>query len=250
MFASISSCESCGRVTLRPLGSPMRAVKSPMISVTRCPASAKRCSWCSTTIKPRCRSGLVGSMPSLTRSGRPSASRFAKIGDGLDVLEAVEQLVRSRRSRRAAPRSSRPSILRLRCRSASSSPRDARADTLAARAPACRCPCRGSAAAANCPRAALRRASARRAARPRRSVCRVRRAPPCVRPAAPCARRRSRGLAAGRALRGNRDRRTSPLFHHHLHRPDGDQQPVVPILDHGRPLDRASARARDRRERT
>src|SRR3954451_17739058 len=69
---SISSPESTGRVDVRPLGSPTRAVKSPTIRTTLWPWSWNSRSFCRTTVWPRWMSGAVGSRPSLTRSCRPS----------------------------------------------------------------------------------------------------------------------------------------------------------------------------------
>ena len=65
---------SRGRVLLRPEGSPIRLVKSPIRKMTVWPRS---CSWrilFSTTVWPMCISGAVGSSPSLMRSGTPVAS--------------------------------------------------------------------------------------------------------------------------------------------------------------------------------
>src|SRR4029453_8146036 len=69
---SASLC--CLRVWLRPLGSPTIPVKLPMIRTTVWP---RRWNWASlrrTTAWPRVRWAEDGSMPSLTRSGRPSAA--------------------------------------------------------------------------------------------------------------------------------------------------------------------------------
>src|SRR6266516_7684232 len=59
------------RVWLRPLGSPTRPVKLPMISTTVWPKRWNWASFRSTTAWPRVRCGDEGSMPSLTRRGRP-----------------------------------------------------------------------------------------------------------------------------------------------------------------------------------
>src|SRR3954447_4213658 len=80
---SISSPERTGRVDDRPLGSPTRAVKSPTIRTTVWPASWNSRSFCRTTVWPRWRSGAVGSRPSFTRSGRPSARRASRAPSGL-----------------------------------------------------------------------------------------------------------------------------------------------------------------------
>ena len=70
-FLSISSRVIGGRVVLRPVGSPMRPVLSPIRKITRCPRSWKCFILRSSTVCPRCRSGAVGSKPAFTRSGRP-----------------------------------------------------------------------------------------------------------------------------------------------------------------------------------
>ena len=73
-MASICSRVSGGRVVLRPDGSPIIEVKSPIRKMTVCPRS---CSWrilFSTTVWPMWMSGAVGSRPSLMRSGMPVAS--------------------------------------------------------------------------------------------------------------------------------------------------------------------------------
>src|SRR5665213_239112 len=76
-LAWISSAVSGGRVTLRPVGSPMRPVKSPIRKVTSCPNCWKARILLSSTVWPRCRSGAVGSKPALIRSGRPRLSFFS-----------------------------------------------------------------------------------------------------------------------------------------------------------------------------
>jgi hypothetical protein len=76
-LASICSRVSGGRVLLRPEGSPIIEVKSPMRNITVCPRS---CSWrilFSTTVWPMWMSGAVGSRPSFTRSGLPVAAERA-----------------------------------------------------------------------------------------------------------------------------------------------------------------------------
>ena len=68
-FASICSRDSGGRMSLRPDGSPIIDVKSPIRKITWWPRS---CIWrilLSTTVCPRWMSGAVGSSPSLIRSG-------------------------------------------------------------------------------------------------------------------------------------------------------------------------------------
>ena len=60
-----------GRVTLRPVGSPIMPVMSPIRKMTVWPRSWKCFILRSRTVWPRCRSGAVGSKPALTRSGRP-----------------------------------------------------------------------------------------------------------------------------------------------------------------------------------
>src|SRR6185437_1432289 len=72
-FCSICSRESAGRVSLRPVGSPIIPVKSPIRKITWWPRSWKCLSFRSSTVWPRCRSGAVGSKPAFTRSGRPAA---------------------------------------------------------------------------------------------------------------------------------------------------------------------------------
>jgi hypothetical protein len=75
---------SGGRVVLRPDGSPIIEVKSPIRKMTVCPRS---CSWrilLSTTVWPMWMSGAVGSRPSLMRRGVPVASErtsFAALND-------------------------------------------------------------------------------------------------------------------------------------------------------------------------
>src|SRR5215471_13360049 len=67
----ISSGLSGGRVAERPVGSPIMAVKSPIIKIAVWPRSWKCFSLRINTVWPRCRSGAVGSNPALTRSGLP-----------------------------------------------------------------------------------------------------------------------------------------------------------------------------------
>ncbi len=64
----------------------------PTISTATWPASWNSRSFCRTTVCPRCRSGLVGSMPSLTRSGRPSVSRRSScpVGQAVDGVAGQE----------------------------------------------------------------------------------------------------------------------------------------------------------------
>ena len=63
-----------------------------MISTTVCPRSWNSRSFCSTTVWPRWRSGAVGSRPSLTRSGRPSARRCLQsaLGQAVDGVAGSE----------------------------------------------------------------------------------------------------------------------------------------------------------------
>jgi hypothetical protein len=64
-------------VLLRPDGSPIMLVKSPIKKITVWPRS---CNWrilLSTTVWPMWMSGAVGSRPSLMRSGLPVASERA-----------------------------------------------------------------------------------------------------------------------------------------------------------------------------
>ena len=64
---------------LRPDGSPIRLVKSPIKKITVCPRS---CSWrilLSTTVWPKWMSGAVGSSPNLMRSGTPVAALRANL---------------------------------------------------------------------------------------------------------------------------------------------------------------------------
>ncbi len=77
-FVRISSSVSIGRVSDWPDGSPIRAVKSPMMSTATWPASWNCRSFRSTTACPSVRSGRLGSTPSFTRSGRPAASRSSR----------------------------------------------------------------------------------------------------------------------------------------------------------------------------
>ena len=80
--ASTSAALSCTLVALLPVGSPMRAVKSPRINTAVWPASWNARSRRNRIEWPRWMSLPVGSMPSFTRSGRPvrcaSASRAAR----------------------------------------------------------------------------------------------------------------------------------------------------------------------------
>ncbi len=73
-FSAICSGVRGGRVALRPLGSPIIPVKSPMRNITWCPRSWSWRILFSTTVWPRCRSGAVGSNPAFTRRGLPLAS--------------------------------------------------------------------------------------------------------------------------------------------------------------------------------
>jgi len=78
-LASICSRVSGGRVELRPEGSPIIEVKSPIRKITWCPRS---CNWrilFSTTVWPRWMSGAVGSRPSLMRNGTPVACERASL---------------------------------------------------------------------------------------------------------------------------------------------------------------------------
>jgi hypothetical protein len=74
---------SAGRVVMRPEGSPMRPVKSPIKKMTVWPMSWKCLSLRMSTVCPTWRSGAVGSNPALTRMGLPVA---------------MERSMRSRRS--------------------------------------------------------------------------------------------------------------------------------------------------------
>ena len=73
-FLSISSRVSGGRVFDLPVGSPIIPVKSPIRKMTRWPRSWKCFIFRIRTVWPRWMSGAVGSKPTLTVSGRPSAS--------------------------------------------------------------------------------------------------------------------------------------------------------------------------------
>src|SRR3954452_15500638 len=75
----ISSPDRTGRVDVRPLGSPTRAVKSPTIRTTLWPRSWNSRSFCRTTVWPRWMSGAVGSRPSLARSWRPSRAASSSL---------------------------------------------------------------------------------------------------------------------------------------------------------------------------
>ena len=66
----------------RPDGSPTRPVKSPTIRTATWPASWNCRSLRSTTAWPSVRSGRLGSIPSFTRSGRPSASFSSRPSPG------------------------------------------------------------------------------------------------------------------------------------------------------------------------
>ncbi len=67
-----------GRVVLRPVGSPMSPVMSPIRKITGCPRSWKCFILRSSTVWPRCRSGAVGSKPAFTRNGRPVFSAWTR----------------------------------------------------------------------------------------------------------------------------------------------------------------------------
>ncbi len=73
-MALICSGVSGGRVLLRPEGSPIRLVKSPIRKMTVCPRSWSWRILFSTTVWPMWMSGAVGSSPSLMRSGVPVRS--------------------------------------------------------------------------------------------------------------------------------------------------------------------------------
>ncbi len=77
-FLSISSRVIGGRVVLRPVGSPINPVLSPIKKITRCPRSWKCFILRSSTVWPKCRSGAVGSKPAFTRSGRPAFSAWTR----------------------------------------------------------------------------------------------------------------------------------------------------------------------------
>ena len=68
-FTAICSSLSGGRVELRPVGSPIIPVKSPIRKMTVWPRSWNRRIRSRGTVWPRCRSGAVGSNPIFTRSG-------------------------------------------------------------------------------------------------------------------------------------------------------------------------------------
>src|SRR5687768_8238121 len=86
-FSAISSGESGGRVSLRPVGSPMRAVAEPTTKMTSCPSSWNDRSFRIDTAWPICRSGRVGSKPCFTRSGSPlcalRSSFFTRCSSGM-----------------------------------------------------------------------------------------------------------------------------------------------------------------------
>ena len=84
-LASICSWVSCGRVEFLPEGSPIKAVPLPMMSVTLWPRSWNWRIFCRGTAWPRCRSGLVGSTPSLMLSGRSCSSFFLRPSTGTMV---------------------------------------------------------------------------------------------------------------------------------------------------------------------
>ncbi len=96
-----------------------------MISTTVWPRSWNSRSFCSTTVKPRWISGAVGSMPSLTRSGRPCASLARRPPSGrqstaLRVRKAASLAALGvvggghRRRPRGVPRSARTGARRVR----------------------------------------------------------------------------------------------------------------------------------------
>src|SRR5690606_1721992 len=70
-FLITSSRESCFRVSDLPVGSPIMPVKSPITSWISCPRSWNCLSFCSATVWPMWMSGLDGSSPIFTLSGRP-----------------------------------------------------------------------------------------------------------------------------------------------------------------------------------
>ena len=74
-FSSTCSRERGGRVTERPEGSPIVAVKSPMSKTAWWPSSWNWRNFSIATVWPRWMSGAVGSTPSFTRRGRPSLRR-------------------------------------------------------------------------------------------------------------------------------------------------------------------------------
>jgi hypothetical protein len=82
---------SGGRVVLRPDGSPIIAVKSPIRKITVWPRSWSWRILFSTTVCPRCRSGAVGSSPSLMRSAWPLASLRASFASQSDSTSSSSQ---------------------------------------------------------------------------------------------------------------------------------------------------------------
>ena len=78
-FAAICSSLNGGRVELRPVGSPIIPVKSPIRKMTVWPSSWKRRMRSSGTVWPRCRSGAVGSNPILTRNGTCLSYEFCSL---------------------------------------------------------------------------------------------------------------------------------------------------------------------------
>ena len=74
-------------MTLRPVGSPIIPVKSPITKMMWWPRSCSCRSLLNWTVWPRCRSGRVGSKPSLIRSGLPRAS-FAASSDSTSSSSA------------------------------------------------------------------------------------------------------------------------------------------------------------------
>lgn len=100
-----------GRVLERPEGSPIIPVKSPMMRTTLWPSSWNWRIFLRTTAWPRCRSGLVGSAPSLTVRGRPSLSLARSSSSG--TISSAPRLRRARASSGVWPVPAMcPSILR------------------------------------------------------------------------------------------------------------------------------------------
>ena len=89
-----------------PDGSPISAVKSPMIRTTVWPRSWNWRSLRSGTACPRCRSGAVGSTPSLMRSGRSFGELALHVGEWHEIGDAAldhVQLLVSAEARRPPP---------------------------------------------------------------------------------------------------------------------------------------------------
>src|ERR1035437_1525237 len=93
---------------LRPDGSPIIDVKSPIRKITLCPRFCSCRILLSTTVCPRCKSGAVGSSPSLIRRGWPLCSERASFWANSDSIKSssTPRLVIASASRAASERAS------------------------------------------------------------------------------------------------------------------------------------------------